>query len=84
MLRIAGGEAVTVRTGEISWFWRPPYQASSASRPMPSSRWVVTITGCSFSVTVQAPNAPCRQTKPNSSAGSHGAYSGRVPFDLRH
>ena len=40
---------------------------------MPSSRWIVTITGCSFIVTVQAPNAPCRQTNRNSAVGRAGA-----------
>ena len=28
--------------------------------------------GCSFMVTVQAPNAPCRQTKASSTLGSAG------------
>ena len=51
-----------------------------ASKPMPSSKWIVTITGCSFKVTVQAPNAPCRQTNRNSAVGSAGANSARLFF----
>ena len=33
---------------------------------------VVTTTGCSFSVTVQAPNAPCSRTRPSMAVGQAG------------
>ncbi len=53
-----------------------------ASSVRPSSKCIVTITGCSFIVTVQAPNAPCRQTNRNSSVGNQGRNLSSVRPDL--
>ena len=43
-----------------------------ASSIMPSNRWMVTITGCSLRVTVQAPKAPCTSTDASSASGMAG------------
>ena len=52
---------------------------SSARVANPPSRWAVTTCGQSFSVTVQAPNAPCKATSANKPAGSALGTPFRVP-----
>ena len=58
---IAGGEPLDNRRGACSVSWRLANHVVSDSNPMASSRWPVTMMGCSFCVTVSAPNTPCKQ-----------------------
>ncbi|MCY1248904.1 hypothetical protein D9M72_623910 [compost metagenome] len=51
---------------------REPSWISTASRAMPSIRCVTTMTGCSFRVTVKAPNAPCTHTSSSTPVANHG------------
>ena len=45
---------------------------SDANNVMPSSRCVTTMAGCSLSVTVHAPNAPCTHTSASTAVAYHG------------
>ncbi|MCY1291021.1 hypothetical protein D9M70_401920 [compost metagenome] len=51
---------------------REPSRISAASNAMPSIRCVTTMIGCSFMVTVKAPNAPCTHTSTSTPVANHG------------
>ena len=52
------------------------------SKPIASNKCIVTMTGCSFMVTVSAPNAPCTQTATNTAVGKSGLNC--TLFERRH
>ncbi|MNN00732.1 hypothetical protein D3C81_1133330 [compost metagenome] len=51
---------------------REPSTISDDSSAIASSRWVTTMIGWSFIVTVSAPNKPCTQTSTNTPVANHG------------
>ena len=67
-----GGRVFASMAGQFSW--RADNQVSKDNTVMPPNRWPVTISGISIMVTVQAPNAPCRQTATNKAVASHGDW----------
>ncbi len=60
-----------------AWVCRTACTHSRASSTMPPTRCSVTMAGKSFMVTVQAPNAPCRQTHTSVAVGHQGCTAMR-------